>query len=279
MKKSKKEPSTKKAIKSALSAGGFPKTKLTKVVPPTTTEAPKAYARKQKAAKVRQAANRSAQLQATPEKYKKALSNYGLGRAQGIIKKRGTYYAGAGLYALKKYNLKVVNTEKNGQKIDAQQNYTWAPSHKKGWFQVIKNGFVQKKLARWKDVDHEQKKSVRYEKIKAVAAKTGLTEGAVKKIISSIRREEAGKIRRFKKTKKFKKLSAKQKRRHTIQNRVTAVFGVICDALEVHGSPKPLKEGPEREWRKTADGAWQYRNGSEAWATLERPKKNKKGKL
>ena len=276
MKKIKKEPATKKVIKSTLSAAGFQKVKLTKVVPPTTTEPKKSYTRKMKAAKVRQAANRKAQLQTTPAKYKKALSNYGLGKAQAIIKKRGTYYAGAGLYALKKFNLKVVHTEKAGKVIDAQQNYSWAPSHKKGWFQVIKNGVVQKKLARWKDVDHEQKKSVRHEKIKAVAAKTGLTESKVKKIISSIRKEEAGKIKRFKRTKKFKKLSAKMKRRHTIQNRVTAVFGVICDALEVHGSPKPLKEGQEREWRKNKDGGWEYRNGNEAWAALERPKKKDK---
>lgn len=277
MKKSKKEPSTKKAIKSALSAGGFAKTKLTKVVPPTTTEAPKAYKRRAAAAKRRQVERKKLALP-IPKAYQSAIRSYGIAKTEKIEKRRGRYYTAAGVYNLKRFGLEVKHKTKAGVVIEPQNVYAWENSSRKGWYTVTINGEVQPKLKRWKDVSREQNKAWREEKIAVTAAKTGKTKAEIKKIISTIRKEEATKLRRYKKSAAFKKLTKAQKKKNKVSNRVNAIFGALTDLLEVHGSPRPLKDGQEREWRKTASGAWQYRNGGEAWATLERPKKKDKRK-
>ena len=60
----------------------------------------------------------------------------------------------------------------------------------------------------------------------------------LKEVLKIIRAEESKKLARFRKTKKFKSLSAKERKRYTIARRVQAVFGALCDLLEVYGSPK-----------------------------------------
>lgn len=276
-KKTDKKPLTKKAIKAALSASGYLKTKLTKVVPPLTTEAPAGYAKKQKAAK-RRAVERKKLALPIPEKYKKAVRSYGIAKTENIEKRRGRYYTAAGVYNVNRFGLEIKHKSKAGKVIEPQNVYAWENSSRKGWYTVIKNGIVQPKLKRWKDVSREQNKAWRDEKITVTAAKTGKTKADIKKIISTIRKEEAGKLRRFKKSAAYKKLSKSAKKKNKISNRVNAIFGAMTDILEVHGSPKPLKDGQEREWRKTSSGKWQYKNGGEAWAPLERPKKKEKRK-
>lgn len=225
-----KKPRTKADIEAALNKANFRlgKKGIYKVTPAKEVKAPKGYAKRTAAAKQR----RAAKALPVPEKYVKAVRSYGVAKVDKVISRRGRYYTAAGVYQIKKNGLAP-------QKSTTVQNvYSWDYSTRKGWYVAYVNGKPEKTLKRWDEINRAQKAAWRKEKIRAVAERTGLAQYQVREILTRIRKEETTRLKRFKATAKFKKLSAKEKARHTIAGRVTAIFGAMCDILEVYGSPK-----------------------------------------
>lgn len=228
MKKRSTKKTTPAAIKRALANAGLEAKGIKKVTPAKVVKVSKTYKRQQ----ARRAERVKARLTTVPKKYQAALKRYGLGAAQNVISRRGRYYTGAGVYNINRFGLAV-------KKREVVQNvYAWKPADRRGWYIRVVNGVPQKRLARWADVQREQKAAWRQEKIRVVGEKTGLTKAKVREILAIIRKEEGAKLARFKRTKKYAALSAKEKKRYTIARRVQAVFGALCDLLEIYGSPK-----------------------------------------
>jgi hypothetical protein len=242
----KRRPKNKTAadLKAAAERAGFKTVKITKVVPPTTVETSKAYARKA----ARAVERKKAKIVAVPKKYQAAISKFGLGAAQKTIRRRGRYYAGAGLYQIQKHKLKAAKP------AEVQNVYSWEPSDKKGWYVKVINGVPQKKLARYKEIRQEQRAAFKKEKIRVVAAKTGLSQKKIREIIGEIRKDETRKLKAFRKTAKYKKFSKAEKRRLTIASRTAAVFGALADFLGVFGSGQAAPEIPQDHKEKKKKG-------------------------
>jgi hypothetical protein len=213
---------------------------IKQVTPKSTIEPPVSYTAKNKRLDQR----RKAAYKATPAKFKAALRRFGMGKADAVIRKRGTYYTAAGVYQAQRHNLKVVKEyetkrRKDGtisvKKIEVQNTYDFRSSASRGWYVEIKNGILQNKLIRFKTAHTRQRAARRQERIRIVAAKTGQSQKEVKKILAGIRAQELRKLKNFRKTKKYKNLTRDQKLRHNINNRMAAIFGALCDILGIQG--------------------------------------------
>jgi len=207
---------------------------ITKITPSAEVKAPASYARKAARAKER----RKAKIKTLPAKYKSALSKFGLAKADSVVKRRGTYYTAAGAYQLRQNGLAASRAG-----VEVQNVYAWTEAAgRPGWFVVTINGEVQPKLKRWAEVEHAQRQAWRTEKIRAVAEKTGKSRGEIRHILAKVRAQEERKLKRFRTTKKYKGLTRAERRKHNINSRMSAIFGAICDLLELYGSPKTKRE-------------------------------------
>ena len=136
---------------------------------------------------------------------------------------------------------------------------------KRGKYRLKIEGVLQKKIYTWREVKAFEEARYWEKKIALVSDRTGATKEEVRALLKKIEGQEARKVRRYKGTKKFKKLSGKAKRRVTIKNRMRAIFGAMTDLLQVYGSPKT--EGTT----KNGDEILRVRHGN------DKPKRARRG--
>lgn len=177
-----------------------------------------------------------------PASYKKDFDKYGA-RAWDVLTGDGKTRRGRGGYYTAKAAHELLRLGDKPQVAHAtttvKKNYIISNiPGRKGKYMIKIDGVLQNKILTERQKKNIEERIYWTKKVKLVSDKTGTTEKEVKALVAKIRKQEAAKLRRFKTTKKFKRLSTKAKARVTVKNRLRAIFGAMTDLLQIYGSPK-----------------------------------------
>lgn len=225
-----------------LEAAGFGVRNIRKVTPSKKVKAapPSFERRKSEIAARRELARK------IPAQFKKDFDKYGA-RAWDVLSGDGKTRRGRGGYYTAKAAHELIRLGDNPRKPQAvttvKKNYIISNiPGKPGKYKIKIDGVLQNRILTERQKKNIEERIYWDRKIKLVSDKTGATEAEVRALVKKIRGQEKTRLKRFKTTKKYKKMKSKQKARVTVKNRLRAIFGAMTDLLQIYGSPKAEPE-------------------------------------